>query len=86
MTICYIEKDTNKKIDLNIPNKYLIEDNEILGPCFVYRLLKYQSEYFEFKKNYTIEIMDQDCNVFYLSSQEYIKLKNNSYEKLTLKN
>ena len=86
MTICYIEKDTKKKIDIDIPKKYLIEDNEILGPCFVYRLLKYKSEYFEFKKNYTIEIMDQDCNVFNLSSQEYIKLKNNSYEKLTLKN
>ena len=86
ITICYIEKDTKKKIDLDIPKKYLIEDNEILSPCFVYRLLKYKSEYVEFKKNYTIEIMDQECNVFYLSSNEYIKLKNNSYEKLTLKN
>ena len=86
MTICYLEPKTENKIEIKLPKKYLIENNEILSPCFVYRYLKYQPQYFEFSMNYKLEIIDNNCNVFTLKPTEYIKITNNGYEKLTLKN
>ena len=86
LSICYLEPKTENKIDIKLSKKYFIENNEILSPCFIYRYLKYQSLYFEFSMNYKIEIIDNECNVFTLKPTEYIKLTNNGYEKLTLKN
>ena len=86
LSICYLEPKTENKIDIKLPKKYFIENNEILSPCFIYRYLKYQPLNFEFSMNYKIEIIDIDCNVFTLKPTEYIKIKNNGYEKLRLKN
>ena len=86
LSICYLEPKTENKIDIKLSKKYFIENNEILSPCFIYRYLKYQPLHFEFSMDYKIEIIDNDCNVFTLKPSEYIKIKNNGYEKLRLKN
>ena len=86
LSICYLEPKTENKIDIKLSKKYFIENNEILSPCFIYRYLKYQPLYFQFSMDYKLEIIDKNCNVFTLKPTEYIKVTNNSYEKLTLKN
>ena len=86
LTIIYKNKNVDNTIEIIIPKKYLVKNNEILGPCFIYRYLKYQPTYFIFNMDYEIEIMDQGLNTFVLKSDEYIILKENGYEKLKLKN
>ena len=86
LSICYLEPKTENKIDIKLPKKYFIENNEILSPCFIYRYLKYQPLHFQFSMDYKVEIIDNNCNVFSLKPTEYIKVTNNGYEKLTLKN
>lgn len=84
LTITYKNKNVDNIIDIIIPKKYLVKNNEILGPCFIFRYLKYQPIYFIFNMDYEIEIMDKDLNTFVLKSDEYIILKENGYEKVNI--
>jgi hypothetical protein len=56
-----------------------IEGNHLLSSTFVLRLLKYQPEKFHFDMDYKLKIIDDDINMFELSSNQFIVLTDNTY-------
>ena len=79
LTIQYCHPKQNTSIDIQLDKRIYIIGNEILSPTFVLRYLEYQPIPFYFDKDYTIDIMDTNINMFTLTSNEYICLEKNTY-------
>jgi len=75
----YTHPKQSQQITLTIPKTMYIEGNHILSSMFVLRLLKYQSEKFHFDMDYKLKIIDDEINMFELSSHQFIVLTDNTY-------
>lgn len=80
ITIQYTHPQLDVPIDITLDKSTYIVDNEILSDIFIKRYLSYQPHYYIFDTNYSISIMDNDINTFYLNSNQYIKLNESNYE------
>lgn len=80
LTIQYCHPKQKITIDIQFDKRIYIIGNEILSPTFVLRYLEYQSIPFYFDKDYTIDIMDTNINMFTLTSNEYICLEKDTYK------
>ena len=72
-------------ISIDLDNGYYMHGNIILTPAFILRELSYRNiscEYFD-AKNYTVEIMDQNLNIFTIHSDQYILLDKENYKVMT---
>ena len=78
--ISYIEPNSEVSIDMNIPDSYYLENNELFCATFVKRYLEYQNKPYNFDLDYQIYIMDSDINEFTLSNEEYIVITKDGYE------
>ena len=67
------------KIVLELDNKYYVTNNCLFTPLFVKRLLEYNSSPFVFDMDYTLDFMDDELNVFSLTSGQYIQLNEKGY-------
>ena len=85
LQISYVHPDMNSSIDIHIPNKYFIENNELLSACFIAKYLKYQELPFDFSMQYKINIMDDDINTITLTADSFIRLLEKGYEIVTIK-
>jgi hypothetical protein len=79
VSIVYSHPKMKDVIYLDIDPMFYLNENEILSPVFILRLLKYQKTPFVFDNDYSIEIMDNDINVIHLTNKHYILLHENSY-------
>jgi len=80
LSIEYIHPKMKKRIVLYLSKNMYINNNAILSPIFVKRLLEHQSEKYVFDMEYTLTIMDNNIKVFTINSGQYIKLKDITYE------
>ena len=78
--------DKTYEIQMDTNNDYYIEDNEVLFYEFVqYILYNEHGTYLNLDENYTITIVDGECNIFTLDRTKYIKFSENKYEIITRK-
>ena len=80
LSIEYTNPVMISSIILTLDKKYYVENNVILTPIFVRRLLEYQPEYYHFDMNYILKIMDNNIKQFTLTSKQSIKLTKTAYE------
>lgn len=73
-----------KSIQLNIPPAYFVVNNEILSPSFIQRYLELQKEYYIFDDEYTIEILDHECEQQILYYNNYILIEESSYKIMSI--
>ena len=78
--------DKTYEIHLDNNNNYYLENNEVLFYEFVqYILYNEHGTYLNLDENYTITIVDSECNIFTLDRTKYIKFSENNYEIITRK-
>ena len=66
-------------VQIDIPDLYYIESNELLSFLFVCRYLKHHHPTVRFDLDYTLEIVDFDFNTFSLKSNQYVLLNSDKY-------
>lgn len=84
--ITYSHPSMNQSIQLSIPPEYYIVGNELFTPAFIQRELELQKEYYVFDSNYSIEILDHECEQQILKYTDYIVIQPDSYELKTFTN
>ena len=78
--------DKTYEIQMDNNNNYYLENNEVLFYEFVqYILYNEHGTYLNLDENYTITIVDGECNIFTLDRTKYIKFSENKYEIITRK-
>lgn len=78
--------DKTYEIHLDNNNNYYLENNEVLFYEFVqYILYNEHGTYLNLDENYTITIVDNDCNIVTIDRTQYIKFSSNKYEIITRK-
>jgi hypothetical protein len=76
----YCVESKNIIVPLKLQKGMYIQENELFSPAFVRRMLEYQSEYFEFEMDYTLNIIDGEVHNFALNKNQYLVLRENEYE------
>lgn len=80
ISIEYTHPDMQGKIIITVPKNTYFVNNIILSSVFIKRYLEYQYENYVFDDKYIIQIMDNNINMFSLKHNEYILIKDKSYE------
>jgi len=80
LSIMYKHPLMEYDIDIQMDNSWFMNGNEILSPSFIYRLLEYQTQKFVFDMDYQIIIMDENINILYLNSNQYMFILEHGYE------
>ena len=73
----YTSIKSTSPITLTIPDSMYVDGNELLSVCFVSYILKCMNLDDSFDINYTISVVDDQCNITYLKSNEYLVLYEN---------
>jgi hypothetical protein len=79
LSVEYLHPKQSEPIILNINKNMFMEGNELFTPEFVLRTLIYQNIDYYFDLNYKIRIMDNNINIFEITSDQYIEFTDNSY-------
>jgi len=85
LSIEYTHPLMNSGINIQITKNEYYTNNEILSPTFIHRYLHYQSSSFIFDYDYVLNIIDNNINVFTLTSNQYIKLTHDNYDIMNIK-
>ena len=80
LQITYIEPNNKVSIDMNLPESYYLENNELFSATFVKRYLEYKNKPYNFDLDYEINIMDSDINQITLTNEDYIVITKDGYE------
>lgn len=80
ISVEYTHPNMKNKIIMAIPKNTYFVNNIILSSAFIKRYLEYQPENYVFDDNYTIQLMDNNINMFSLKCNQYILIKEKSYE------
>jgi hypothetical protein len=80
ISIEYTHPNMQSKIILTIPKNTYFVNNIILSSVFIKRYLEYQSESYVFDDKYVVKLMDNNINMFSLKYNEYIFIKEKTYE------
>ena len=80
LSVEYTHPEMNEAIELKMDAGFFREGNELFTPAFVLRLLEYQYVPYYFDEDYTIRVMDTQCNIIDLTSSMYIVITENGYE------
>jgi len=83
LSIEYNHPDLSAPIELSLDKSWFFVGNEIFTPSFILRLLEYQSIMYFFDEDYSVKIMDNNCNIFTLKWDEYVLLTKDGYEVKT---
>ena len=88
LAITYKHPRMDTPINIEIDTKWMLVGNSILSSCFVWRYIQMQPFYIvataEFDLLYELHIMDNNCNMFVLKSNQYILLDRLDYKVLNL--
>ena len=80
LSIEYSHPDMANKIIIELDPAIYIVGNEVLSSHFVSRYLHYQSDYYVFDDEYTLDIMDSKIKMISLNKDEYIIMGKTEYE------
>lgn len=80
LSVQYKHPEMDEIVELPVSKEWLIVGNELFTPAFVLRMLSYQSSSYYFDSEYTIQIVDGEINFLKIKFDEYIVLRENSYE------
>jgi hypothetical protein len=80
LDIQYHHPEMKDSLILEIPKDWCCVGNDLFSSAFILRMLYYQTLPFVFDMRYTLDIMDNDLNMFSLNSHQFIVLKETSYE------
>ena len=80
LTIDYTHPNMPNKIVINIPKNAYFVNNIILSPLFIKRYLEYQSDEYIFDDKYILKLMDNSIKMLSLKFNEYILIKEKTYE------
>ena len=83
LSIEYTHPDMKTPIILSLEKGHYVNNNEILSPAFILRLLEYQPHNYVFDMDYKLKIMDNNINMFGLTFDKYIVLTADSYRILS---
>lgn len=86
ISIEYTHPNMQSKIILTIPKNTYFVNNIILSSVFIKRYLEYQSESYVFDNKYIVNLMDNNINMCSLKYNEYILIKEKTYEVIKNKN
>jgi len=86
ISIEYTHPNMQSKIILTIPKNTYFVNNIILSSVFIKRYLEYQPERYVFDDKYIVNLMDNNINMFSLKYNEYILIKEKTYEVIKNKN
>ena len=86
ISIEYTHPNMQSKIILTIPKNTYYVNNIILSSVFIKRYLEYQSESYVFDDKYVVKLMDNNINMFSLKYNEYVLIKEKTYEVIKNKN
>lgn len=78
--ITYSHPSMIQSIQLSIPEEYYVIGNELFTPAFIQRELELQKEYYVFDSDYSIEILDHECEQQTLKYTDYMIIQLDSYE------
>lgn len=79
LSIVYSHPSMENKIVLELDRRYYVSNNCLFTPLFTKRLLEYSSSSYVFDMDYTLDLMDDELNVFSLTSDQYIHLNEKGY-------
>ena len=80
LSIEYTHPEMNKKILINIPKSMYFINNNILSSLFIKRYLEYQYEPYVFDNKYTINLIDNNVNMFSMKYTDSILLEEKTYQ------
>lgn len=82
INIVYHHTKMQKPLTLRIDHMYLYSGNDILSAEHVFLLLntEYDADQYVFDLSYSLKIMDSNCKVFYLKSDQWINLTDTKYQ------
>lgn len=76
----YSDPSSNRKIDITLPKEYMVCNNYLFNAAFVYHLLKYSNQHFEFSEDYNIEIMDSNTDTYDIKYNQCFVVNKDSFE------
>jgi len=79
LSIEYIHPIMENGIIIELDKAIYFEHNQILSPTFIKLYLEHQSELYHFDMDYTLNIIDNDMNMFELKSDKYVLLTESGY-------
>jgi hypothetical protein len=84
LSIEYTHPKMSGGIVVYMPTNVYNATSNILTPAFIKRYLEYQSLPYVFDMRYTLKILDTNINIFNMKSNQHIKLKDRSYDVVTV--
>ena len=84
LSIEYTHPKMSGGIVVDMPTNVYNATSNILTPAFIKRYLEYQSLPYVFDMRYTLKILDTNINIFNMKSNQHIKLKDRSYDVVTV--
>jgi hypothetical protein len=80
LSVEYSHPDMTSPIGIVMDKSWFFAGNELLNSTFILRMLEYQPDMYFFDEDYLVKIMDSECNIFTITSNEYILLTKEGYE------
>lgn len=79
LSVEYSHPEMTSPIILEIDNGFWVEGNHLFSAAFVQRCLEYQNKPYYFDMNYKLKIMDDNINMFEMTSESYIVVDKHGY-------
>jgi len=80
LSVFYKHPELNDSIQLEIPEKMLLVDNQLFNPTFVFRCLQRQNVFTPFDDKYTIQIMDSEIDEYTIQYGQFLLVNKDSFE------
>ena len=79
LSVEYSHPEMTSPLILEIDNGFWLEGNHLFSAAFVKRCLEYQNKPYYFDINYKLKIMDDNINMFEMTSESYIVVDKDGY-------
>ena len=81
LSVTYSHPEMESKIDMHISKNMLYCNNQLFNAAFIYHCLKYRNnQSFIFNREYSVDIMDSNCDILTIKYGKYLHVEKNSLE------
>jgi len=80
LSVFYKHPELNDSIQLEIPEKMLLVNNQLFNPTFIFRCLQRQNIFTPFDDKYTIEIMDSEIDEYTIQYGQFLQVNKDTFE------
>ena len=84
MSISYSHPQMDESIMITLPDGIWCVGNDLFSPVFVRRCLEYQNQFFVFDDQYSIQIIDNNVNVFSIDKNQYARVQDKTIEFISI--